>query len=517
MDLWLIQFPNRNRYSLTVVHEELRENSTIEEQTMARSHQRWTKAALALAIFGGTALVWGDEPTTQQMMQQIQQLQAKVDRLEANQAAKPASSESTTAAVPATAATESTTAQAVENNADQHKLFDLGSNFTGGWVDPKGFVIRSDDGNFVFHPGLTVDFRFMGSYRENIPPKGGGETGATGNDFQSGFDVTRLRLIFDGSLYRNISYFVQLQADEGAPLSLLDAYGAYRFDNSPFSIKAGQFKDPVWHERNLSETNLLAVDRSLVESLLGGGQTARVQGVGLVYDKNRLRAQAVYHDGFNSTNTKFFEGGGIGAGIGGGAGITPTDWGTSGRAEYMLIGHRTNDFNPYTQYDQFTSLNAKQTILVTGIGADFSQAGSNDVLFHTVDLQLNSPSGFSAYGAYLGSYRDIHANQGVKAPGTYNDQGFLVQAAWVFNQRIEPFVRYDYTHLDGSSVTGLATNDVQEFTVGGNYYFYGQRAKFTLDGTWLPNGSPADFDALGILKDSGNNEFVFRAQFQLVI
>jgi hypothetical protein len=92
-----------------------------------------------------------------------------------------------------------------------------------------------------------------------------------------------------------------------------------------------------------------------------------------------------------------------------------------------------------------------------------------------------------------------------------------VQAAWVFNQRIEPFVRYDYTHLDGSSVTGLATNDVQEFTVGGNYYFYGQRAKFTLDGTWLPNGSPADFDALGILKDSGNNEFVFRAQFQLVI
>ena len=111
--------------------------------------------------------------------------------------------------------------------------------------------------------------------------------------------------------------------------ALLDAFGVYHFVNSPFALKFGQFKDPIWHERNLNEASLLAVDRSYVESLLGGGQTGRVQGAALVYDKDRLRTQVVFHDGFNSINTKFFDDGGIGSGVGSGAGVTPTDFGLS--------------------------------------------------------------------------------------------------------------------------------------------------------------------------------------------
>ena len=41
--------------------------------------------------------------------------------------------------------------------------------------------------------------------------------------------------------------------------------------------------------------------------------------------------------------------------------------------------------------------------------------------------------------------------------------------------------------------------------------------KEPLDASWLPEGSPTDATALGILKDTGRNEFVLRAQFQLAL
>ena len=46
--------------------------------------------------------------------------------------------------------------------------------------------------------------------------------------------------------------------------------------------------------------------------------------------------------------------------------------------------------------------------------------------------------------------------------------------------------------------------------------FRENRAKFTLDATYLPNGSPSDQTAIGILA-ADKNEFVVRAQFQLVL
>jgi hypothetical protein len=388
---------------------------------------------------------------------------------------------------------------------------------TSGYDPAVGFVIRSQDGQFSLHPGFVVDFRYMANYRTENLPNNGSEVPTPGDSWQDGFDVTRLRMTFDGRVTNQFTYFIQFQDDQGTAFGLLDAYGIYHFGNSPFGLKVGQFKDPIWHERNLNEADLLAVDRSLVESLLGGGQTARVQGIALMYDQDRLRGQLVFHDGFNSGNTKFFNDGGLGAGVGAGAGVTPTDFGSSVRGEYMLIGNRTPQFNPYTEYDkQFTALNDKQNILVAGGGADFSQAGANDVLFHSADLQYDSTCGFSAYTAYYASYRDLKTNQGVK-PGFYYDPGFLVQFAYLVLPKIEPFIRYDYTYLPLGSTSSLLTGEVQEFTIGANYYLYNQNLKVTLDASWLPNGAPSDADALGILKDSGHNQTVIRLQFQLAI
>jgi len=431
---------------------------------------------------------------------EVNQLKTKVEKLEANQSAGGQTSQQP-AVVPNT-------------NQSAFPAF----HFTSGYDPAVGFVIRSDDGEFSLHPGIVLDFRNMTSYREKLVPNSGGEVPKPGYTTENGFDVTRARLTFDGRVTQNVSYFVQFQDDQGTSFGLLDAYWAYHFGkDSPFALKVGQFKDPVWHERNLSEADLLAVDRSLVEYLLGGGQTGRVQGVDLMYDQDRVRTQLVFHDGFNSINTKFFDAGGLGAGVGSGSGVTPDNFGASGRAEFLLLGNRTPDFNPYTEYDkQFTALGDKQDILVLGAGADFTQASSNDAFFHTADLQYDTACGFSAYGAYLGTYRDLHTNQGV-VPGFYYDPGFVFQVAYLVTPKIEPFARYDYTYLPLGSTTGLLTGEAQEITVGANYYLYHQNLKFTLDASWLPNGAPSDSDALGILKDSGHGEYVLRAQFQLAI
>jgi hypothetical protein len=387
-----------------------------------------------------------------------------------------------------------------------------------GYAPSVGFVLRSSDGQFSFHPGIVLDFRYMANYREDLSRTSGSEVPGPRYSFEDGFDVSRFRMTFDGNITKYINYFVQLQDDQGTTFGLLDAFITYRFAlDSPWALRVGQFKDPVWHERNISEASQLAVDRSLLEFLVGGGQTARVQGIAALFDQGRYRGQLVFDDGFNSGNTKFFNGGGIGPGVGAGAGVTPTDFGVSGRAEWMLIGNRTPEFNPYTEYDRgFTSLGAQQNILVVGAGADYSEAGSNSVLFHTVDAQYNNTNGFSAYTAYMASYRALNHFEGVPV-GFYYMPGFLVQMAYLVTPNIEPYVRYDYTYVPPGSAPTLSTGQVQEITVGANYYIYKQNAKFTVDAIYLPQGSPTDADALGILKNSGNNEFVLRVQFQLAI
>jgi len=464
-------------------------------------------AVVALTVGLGVSRTLAAAPTSQPssdsnagLKQEVEDLKAKVADLEARDG------------------DAKTVDQQIINDANEHSQFLTSINYESGYDPTVGFVLRSDDNQFTLHPGLLVDFRYMASYREKTPASGEGEVAQPGYTTQDGFDVTRLRLTFDGKFTDSINYFVQLQDDQGQTFGLLDAWGVYHLpNNSPFSVKVGQFKDPVWHERLLSEATLMAVDRSLVEDLLGGGEGSRVQGVSLLYDEGPIRSQLAFHDGYDSQNTKFYNSGGSGAGVDGESGVTPDDFGTSTRTEVLLLGNRTEHFDPYRHYDHgFTALDDKENYVIAGGGLDFTQAGANDLIAHSADIQFDSPTGLSFFAAYYGTYRGIKTNQGV-APGFYYDPGFLVQGAWLIDRKIEPFARYDYTYIPLGSTTGLTTGEVQEITVGANYYIYKQNAKVTVDAVWLPDGSPVDADALGILKDSGHNEFVLRCQFQLAL
>jgi hypothetical protein len=440
---------------------------------------------------------------------QINALQQQVNNLQAQQEKSAADN-------------AATTQQVLQDASRESQLVPPGS-FLSTYDPNVGFVIRSPDGQFSLHPGALFDFRELTSYREETPHKvGAADTTRTGEDTESGFNVARMRLTFDGNYGKDLTYFIQFQDDEGTTFNLYDAYATYHLENTPLSVRAGQFKDPLFHERLLSEANLLAVDRTETESFFGGGPTSRVQGVDLLYSQGQARAQVAIDDGYNTIDKKFYDTSSASASPAGSAGLQPPNFGATGRVEYAVIGQHDKDFNPFTEYDSgFTALADTRDILVLGGGTDYTQDGKSYLLLHTIDAQYDSPSGFSLYGAYLASYRDIDVAGGkspVKwAPGSYYDPGYVGQIGYLVTRQIEPFARYDYTYLQGGSTTRLGKQDVQEVTVGVNYYMYGQHAKFTVDGVYLPEGAPVDNDAFGILQDSGHNEYVLRFQFQLAI
>src|SRR5438105_2191690 len=126
-----------------------------------------SKSLLAGFISTGFAVrVWAgaeaqNPPTTQdpqQTAEEIRQLKARLEQLETqvNSSKAPA----------AQAGGDSSAAEAVLRDAEQRsKLLDL-QGFTAGY-DNRRFVIRSEDGNFVFKPWLHLQFREVLNWRQD--------------------------------------------------------------------------------------------------------------------------------------------------------------------------------------------------------------------------------------------------------------------------------------------------------------------------------------------------------------
>ena len=121
------------------------------------------------------------------------------------------------------------------------------------------------------------------------------------------------------------------------------------------------------------------------------------------------------------------------------------------------------------------------------------------------------------FAVLMRSSRDIRSAGAALPPvGDFYDWGFLVQGSYLFTEKLEGFARYDFTKIDDDTLAAGAEDNVHEITVGVNYYFHRHNVKLTLDGTWLPNGSPIAVKGLGVLA-SDDNQFIFRGQFQLLI
>lgn len=135
---------------------------------------------------------------------------------------------------------------------------------TAGW--DKGFYIRSKDGNFEFWPIgiLQVDFR-------------GHEDEAqinTDDTFSSTFDIRRLRLGFEGFMFRDIGYTFEVNIDEDEA-ELIYAY--LNFGYIPWAnLRIGQFKQPFNYEILYPEKFLDFMERAMIATI------GPAEGVGLM-------------------------------------------------------------------------------------------------------------------------------------------------------------------------------------------------------------------------------------------
>lgn len=446
--------------------------------------RRTLSALIAATLSLGATVAYADQPAAaanpQDLQKQLEALQQQVKELQAQQAQR--------AIAPAfTAKDVDTTVDSVVRDADRRsQLLAETGGFYGGFVDDK-FQIRSADGDFSMSPSVWFQFRQVTNYRQDVNANGDDNT-------DNGFELRRVKLGFDGNAWGKDFYynFVWATDRKTGNLVLEEAYGRYQFANS-LAVKAGSYKELFNQESSISSRRKLAVDVSMINQFLFNGDTY-TQGVELDYDgadhKGPLQASIGFSDGYSSVNTNFQD-----------PATNPFDFGVYGRVQFKLFGD-------WKSYADFTALGNKKDLLVVGAGGDWSQNGDQNVYRHDVDAQWEVGP-FGVFGGFYGRYTDSQ-----DAASTW-DWGLIGQVAWLFSDQWELFGRYDYLKLDSDTAAG--EDSFHELTVGVNYYIHKHNLKFTLDGTWLPNGAPTNLDAVGILANDGNNEFMLRAQLQFYL
>jgi hypothetical protein len=433
---------------------------------------RFIAVAIAVGLAIAPQLVRAAQPTAEQptyeeLQKQLAELQSRVRAIEQQQQQAAGSDE-----------VRKTVEDIVKDAEQRSKFIAVDQTLTAGY--DKSFYIRSEDGAFTLRPGLLMQLRNVTNF---VDEDDGG--------IQNGFEFRRVRPRVDGTAFtEDFSYTVVLDvARSGGGVSLLDAFVQYRFEKQ-WAVKAGQFRNSWFHEGDVSDSVQLAVERSLVDSILGGSQTDRVQGVALIYggtDKDAFRTEVAYHDGANSKNTNFED--------------TNANFGTSGRVEYKVFGK-------WADYKDFSARSTKEQLLVVGAGADWTQFEGADIVRTTIDAQFENATRWALYAALNGNFRNDD-------DGDF-DWGALAQAGYAINQKWEPFVRYDVVVIDDDG-----TDAYNEFTVGVNYFLgengaFGHKAKFVFDLMFLPDGAPSDQTGVGVLA-SDDPEVVLRGGFQLML
>lgn len=308
----------------------------------------------------------------------------------------------------------------------------------------------------------------------------------------------------------DLTYKFQWATDRGnGSLNLEDGWVRYKL-NSNFSVFGGQFEDLTSHESLVSSGRQLAAEQSYANRVLIDSISEYTQGIGATYSREKFRVSAAFTDGANSDNSSYQDQALIIVPVPGTDPVFATvHYGTSARAEAMLLG------DDWKAYDDFTARGNDADLLVVGAGANRSEGTDGDLYLYSVDAQWepHGVPGLSLFAAFMGN--QFNLNEGDDS----TNLGWLAQAGYMLTEQWEIFGRYDQVNWDSDVFAADdSENNVQEFTLGVNYYISGHAAKFTADVVYLPDGSPRTESGLGIVaQDSDDTQVVGRVQFQLLL
>ena len=406
-----------------------------------------------------------------------------------------------------------TVVAAVLQDAGRHTL-NLPPGGSSGHDLDKGFFIRSDDGLFALYPDLLFQFRGVVNHRRDA--KAGGDAST-----ENGFEIRRAKFGFYGTAFdSDFSYrFLWQDAVSGGTPALQYAWGQYLFAHGigkgDLGIRVGQFKDVVFKEETTPDRAQLLAERSLVNSLLGGvALGSEVKGVDLLYTGNDspLHADLLLHDGLKRANTSFDNEQPVTTTNAKGVTTTKnvsTNFGVAGRVDYKLFGR-------WGDGDDFTGVWGRENLLVVGGGVDFTQADHNNIVHWTADVQYQLLHRLSLFAAVYGNHTEFRNQTG---PTDRNDIGAQVEAGYFITRSIQPVVRYSITQLDRNFKVG-GTGTFHEIAGGVNWFLgkdgaLGNRAKVTVDVTYLPDGTPVFAGGDFLASPNKKEEIVLRAQLQL--
>lgn len=360
-----------------------------------------------------------------------------------------------------------------------------------------GFFIRDASGNNTLNVRGYTQFRYTLNFRDD-------EDG-TVDDFEGGFENRRTRLEFSGNVVMpNLAYMIAgdfNDDDAGGTFTLQDAYFGYAFGDSGWGLYAGQVRFPLLWEDTIADFGGLAADESIVNAVFNPG---RVQGIWAHYSGEEWRGWFAFDDGAASANTSWD--------------APNADWALTARVEWMFSGDN------WAQFNTFSGMPDDEFHAKLGLGGHIQDGpdvpGDNGpfVALYTADLQFKG-DGWNIFGAFIGR----HVNPDTSGDPTLDDFAVVAQGGWFIPETDwELFGRYDAIFPDDDY---LNSDSFTTLTVGTNWFWAGQAARFTLDlqyffddteGTDIVQNLATSTSQFGLRPSADSGQIALRAQFQLI-
>jgi phosphate-selective porin OprO and OprP len=173
-----------------------------------------------------------------------------------------------------------------------------------------GIHFATKDGNFTAGINGRLQIDSQSNINQHLPGLYGNYVSATGAPatLNDGATLRRARLGVEGTFFKNTDYKFEYDFTRGNGLNaggITDAFVRYNF-SSPFSIKAGAFKEPFSIEEATSNRYLTFIERNMaVNTFVDNLNTYKV-GLGLNYSADRwLVASSFQTEGIGGYNNAY--------------------------------------------------------------------------------------------------------------------------------------------------------------------------------------------------------------------